>query len=188
MRLSRRFSVTILALHCMVFTCMSPYVYADTSNLFSQQNNSQNQQTTRQLYNPLGGPDYPIDEESYFTDDSGNILMVINVLGEVNRQGPMVVKEKVDFSKILALAGGLKSEANLKQVLIARQEPDKDGKQAYIIDLKKYYKYGDRSSFIALKPNDTIIIPEKGLSLAKIANAVGFVFSTATGVYYIKHM
>ena len=185
MRLSRRFTVTILALHCMVFTCMSPYVYAETSDLFPQ-NNQMN--SPRPIYNPLGGPDYPIDEESYFTDDSGNILMVINVLGEVNKQGPMVVKEKVDFSKILALAGGVKNDADLKQVLIARQDPDKNGRQAYIVDLKKYYKYGDRSSFIALKPNDTIIIPEKGLSLAKIANVFGFVFSSATGIYYIKHM
>ena len=183
MHFLRRFTVNILTLHCVFFTCMTPYVNAESSDLFNTPQNA-----TRSTYNPLGGPDYPIDEESYFTDDSGNILMVINVLGEVNKQGPMVVKEKVDFSKILALAGGVKDDANLKQVLIARQEPDKNGKQAYVIDLKKYYKYGDRSSFIALKPNDTIIIPEKGLSLSKIANVFGFVFSTATGVYYIKHM
>ena len=114
--------------------------------------------------------------------------MNINVLGEVNKQGPMVVKEKVDFSRILAMAGGVKSEADLKQVMVVRQEPDSNGKTVYVVDLKKYYKLGDRTAFIAFKPNDTIIIPEKGLSLAKIANVFGFVFSTTTGVYYIKHM
>jgi protein involved in polysaccharide export with SLBB domain len=139
-------------------------------------------------FNPLSGPDYPLDEDSYFTDDSGNILMVINVLGQVNKQGPMVVKEKVDFAKILALAGGIKDEANLKQVLVARQEPEQTGKQVYIVDLKKYYNEGDRSSFIALKPNDTIIIPEKGLSLRKVASVFSFVFTGASGVYYLKNM
>lgn len=143
---------------------------------------------TRSAYNPISGPDYPLDEDSYFTDDNGNILMDINVLGEVNKQGPIVVKEKVDFAKILALVGGVKSEADLNQVMVVRQEPEKNGKTVYIINLKKYYNQGDRTAFIALKPNDTIIFPEKGFSLAKIASVFGFVFSTATGIYYIRQL
>jgi len=100
----------------------------------------------------------------------------------------MVVKEKVDFAKILALAGGVKDEANLKNVLVARNEPDKNGTQVYVIDLKKYYKHGDRSSFMALKPNDTIIVPENGISLRKIASVFSFVFTGASGVYYLKNL
>ncbi len=124
-------------------------------------------------YNPLSGPNYPLVQDSYFTDDSGNILMIVNVLGEVNRQGQIVVRENVDFATILALAGGLKSEVNLKKVLVARREPDKNGVQAYVINLKEYYKHGDRSSFIALKPNDTIIFPEKGFNFEKLTRIVG---------------
>jgi hypothetical protein len=127
-------------------------------------------------YNPLAGPAYPLVQDSYFTDDSGNILMIVNVLGQVNRQGQMVVRENVDFATILALAGGLQPEANLKKVLVARQEPDKNGVQAYVIDLKSYYKHGDRSSFIALKPNDTIIFPEKSFSFEKFARIVNVVY------------
>lgn len=133
-------------------------------------------QRSAPLFNPLGGPSYPITQDSYFTDDYGNILMYVNVLGEVVRSGQFVVRENVDFSTILALSGGLKPEANLKKVLVIRREPDDNGKQAYVINLKSFYKKGDRSHFIALKPNDTIVIPDKSISLAKISRAIGTVY------------
>lgn len=121
------------------------------------------------VYNPLAGPSYPVAQNSYFTDDSGNILMFVNILGQVGRQGQFIVRENADFATILALSGGIGKDADLKKVLVVRQEPDDDGRQAYVVNLKKFYKKGDRSVFIALKPNDTIIIPEKGVTLAKIS-------------------
>lgn len=130
-------------------------------------------------YNPLSGPSYPLYPDSYFTDDAGNILMIINVLGKVVHPGQFIVRENVDFPTILAISGGLAPDANLKKVLIARREPDEKGHQAYILDLKSYYKTGDRSSFIALKPNDTVIIPEKGISLTKFAQAMSIVYPFA---------
>lgn len=125
---------------------------------------------------PVGGATYPVMHDSFFTDDSGNILMVVNIIGEVARPGQFVVRENVDFAKILALSGGLRPEANLKQVIVARQEPDDAGRQAYVVNLKSFYKTGDRSEFIVLKPNDTIIIPEKGLSLIKVARMTSIVY------------
>ena len=158
-------------MHVLLFSCINPPALAEVgarSSLFTEQQQSG--------YNPLAGPNYPLVQDSYFTDDNGNILMIVNVLGEVNKQGQIVVRENVDFATILALAGGLKSDANLRKVLVARQEPDKNGAQAYVIDLKKYYKYGDRSAFIALKPNDTIIFPEKSFSIEKLTRIVGSVY------------
>jgi hypothetical protein len=140
----------------------------------------QQQTTTRQNYNPLMGPDYPMAPDSYFTDDSGNILMYIKVIGEVNKQGPMIVREDVDFSEIMANAQGLRPNADLHKVLVARRKPDENGKQAYIIDLKKFYKYGDRTAFIALKPNDTIIFPEKGISIDKLAKISSIIYPWAS--------
>jgi len=121
------------------------------------------------VYRPLPGPSYPIAQNSYFTDDSGNILMFVNILGKVARPGQFVVRENADFSTILALSGGIAEDANLKKVLVVRHEPDNTGKQAYVVNLKSFYKHGDRSGFIALKPNDTIIIPEKGITLKKVS-------------------
>ncbi len=141
----------------------------------------------RPYYNPLGLPEYPLTQSSYFTDDNGNILMTINVLGEVNRPGPLVVRESVDLASVLSLAGGIKGQVNLKRVLITRQEPDKDGKMAYIVDLDSYYKKGDRSSFIALKPNDTIVFPEKSISLEKLAliASIGYGVTGMENLLYI---
>jgi len=176
-------SVIMVSLPCLLLCGMNGIASAETesasgahSALFSGQ-----QETTlsRQIYNPLAGPDYPLVQDSYFTDDSGNILMIVNVLGEVNKQGQVVVRENVDFATILALSEGLKKDANLRHVLVARREPDRNGVQAYVIDLKKYYKHGDRSSFIALKPNDTVIIPEKSFSIDKLAKVIGVVYPWA---------
>ncbi|NTW69229.1 MAG: hypothetical protein HGB23_05195 [Chlorobiaceae bacterium] len=134
---------------------------------------------------PASVPNYPIVQNSYFTDDSGNILMFINVLGEVNHPGQIVVRENADFATLFSLTGGLKPTANLKKVLISRQNPEDNGNQVYKINLKNFYGEGDRSSFIALKPNDTIIIPEnKGLNLASISR-IAAVFLSGVSIYKI---
>jgi hypothetical protein len=127
-------------------------------------------------YNPLTGPPYPIAQESYFTDDAGNILMFVNILGQVARPGQFIVRENADFATILALTGGLRDDANLSKVLVIRHEPDENGKQAYVVNLKSFYKKGDTSSFISLRPNDTIIFPEKAISISKIAQYASIVY------------
>lgn len=172
-------------LQCLVLLLVSVTAVAEPTGGQSSGGQSlfsgpQQQTTTRQNFNPLMGPDYPMAPDSYFTDDSGNILMYIKVIGLVNKQGPMIVREDVDFSEIMANAQGLRPNADLHKVLVARRKPDENGKQAYIIDLKKFYKYGDRTAFIALKPNDTIIFPEKGISIDKLAKISSIIYPWAS--------
>lgn len=172
----KKIGITIVSLQCLLFNGLNVAAMAEpyrsgilTSSLLSEQ-----QPAATAPYNPLAGPSYPMVQDSYFTDDSGNILMIINVIGEVNKPGQIVVRVNVDFPSILALSGGLKDSANLSKVVVSRREPDNNGQQAYRLDLKQYYRQGDRSGFIALKPNDTIIIPEKrGLSLDLISRLAG---------------
>ena len=140
-------------------------------------------------YKDIPGPNYPLIQDSYFTDNVGNILMVVNVLGAVKKPGQIVVQENADFASIFTEAGGITENANLKKVLVSRKEPDSNGIQAYKIDLRGYFKTGDRSSFIVFKPNDTIIIPEKsGLTLETFSRYIGIMVSGATGVYYLKSL
>jgi hypothetical protein len=127
-------------------------------------------------YKGVEGPSYPVFHETYFTDDYGNILMFVNVLGQINKQGQFVVRENADFSTILAVTGGIRDDVNLRNVLVIRQAPDNNGKQAYVVDLKPFYKKGDRANFITLKPNDTIIFPEKSISLAKISQVLNITY------------
>ena len=139
-------------------------------------------------YKALSGPNYPLIQDSYFTDDVGNILMIVNVLGAVKKPGQIVVQENADFASIFSIVGGITENANLKNVLVSRKEPDRNGIQAYKVDLREYFKKGDRSSFVVLKPNDTVIIPEKGLTIEMVARYFGLIVSGATGVYYIKNL
>jgi hypothetical protein len=184
MNIVKSISIAAVSLLCVMYTASGNSASAQPTGSPSASGSSlfddpQQKATTRQAFNPIPGPDYPVAPDTYFTDDSGNILMYIKVIGNVNKQGPMVVREDVDFSEILANAGGLKPNTNLHEVLVARQKPDENGKQAYIVDLKKFYKYGDRSMFIALKPNDTIIFPEKGISIDKLAKISSIIYPWA---------
>jgi len=176
MHFVKKITVLILVLHLVLLPFSIVRVLAEPSAL-SFLFNEGGGASSGQEYNPVEGPSYPLIQNSYFTDDSGNILMIVNVLGEVNRQGQVVVRENADFATILALVGGLKKTANLKKVIVARQEPDKNGAMAYKIDLNQFYGDGDRSAFIALKPNDTIIIPGKKFDLDIISRVAGIAFS-----------
>jgi hypothetical protein len=167
MRVIKTIIPVLLLVQGIAYSCLSGRLSAESVLPGSSQ---------QAAYNPLGGPGYPLVQDSYFTDDSGNILMIVNVLGEVNRQGQIVVRENADFSTILALSGGLRQDANLKKVIVARQTSEGNGLQAYTIDIRQFYKRGDRSSFVALKPNDTIIFPEKSFSLSKIARVVSIIY------------
>ncbi|NTW83810.1 MAG: hypothetical protein HGB36_10665 [Chlorobiaceae bacterium] len=167
---------TIVVSQCLLFSGLNELKAAAPyrSGILTSSLLNDHQSAVTSPYNPLAGPNYPIVQDSYFTDDYGNILMIINVLGEVNKPGQIVVRENSDFPTILALAGGVKSSANLTKVIISRKEPDRNGKQAYKVNLKDYYNQGNRGEFIALKPNDTIIIPEKrGLSLDVLSRIAG---------------
>lgn len=181
MRVFRFLRAAAVALQLLALPCTGATALAEAFNTPVILSPDGVQRSVSYEYNPLYGPNYPSLQNSYFTDDYGNILMIVNVLGEVNKPGQIVVRESSDFPTVLALAGGLKHDANLTKVLVARQELDKNGMQAYRIDLKKYFKHGDRSTFIALKPNDTIIVPEKGMSL----NLLSKVFATALSGFSI---
>lgn len=173
---STKLALVIFLLQCLVISVPDGPASAElprtgffTTSLLNDQQN-----TAQPPYNPLAGPNYPLIQDSYFTDDYGNILMTINVLGEVNKPGQIIVRENADFPTIFALAGGLKNSANLNKIIISRRQPDANGKQAYRLNLNDYYRNGDRYGFIALKPNDTVIIPEKrGLSLDVLSKLAG---------------
>ena len=178
MRFLKSLSLLFL-LHCMLFSGISLTAHAEPSTLGEPSGG----------FKGLYGPNYPLVQDSYFTDDYGNILMIINVLGEVGRPGQVVVQESADFATLLSAVGGVTSQANPKKVIVVRKEPESDGTQVYKVDLKKYLKKGDRSSFVVLKPNDTVIIPEyKGLSLAMVNQILGVVTNGITNYYILKQI
>ena len=171
----KKLIVHVLALQMLILPCVNAYAAVAPDVVAG--------------YKPLPGPNYPVDKGAYFTDDFGNILMMVNVLGQVNRPGPTVVRENVDFAELISQVGDVRDNADLKHVIVARQSPDSKQPQVFKIDLKKFYKKGDTSSFIALKPNDTIIISEKSnITLLNIAQVASILFTGVSYYVFIKNI
>ena len=109
--------------------------------------------------------DFQISSEKYMTDEKGNILMYVNVWGEVKSPGHHLVYEGIDLGTLLSMVGGTVIGANLKKVRIHREVPDDNGQVSYKVDLQGFIMEGDRSNFIKIKPNDTIFIPSSPATL-----------------------
>ena len=83
---------------------------------------------------------YNISRERYFTNGNGIILMNVNMWGRVNSPGRHTVFDGIDLATLLSVVGGPKNGAKLDKVKLFREVPDENGKQVYIINLKKFLK------------------------------------------------
>jgi len=106
----------------------------------------------------------PRSGERYVTDEFGVIRMYVNVWGHVNSPGSYLVYDGIDLATLLSVTGGPKRGANFKGVTLFREIPDEDGNLIYHINMDNFLKTGDRSEFIKILPNDTVIIQQKPLS------------------------
>jgi len=105
--------------------------------------------------------DFQISSERYLNDEKGNIMMYVNVWGHVGSPGHHLVYEGIDLATLMSVVGGPNTGANMKKIRVYREIPEEDGTLVYHLDFDKFVSSGDRSEFIRIKPNDTIIIPEK---------------------------
>jgi protein involved in polysaccharide export with SLBB domain len=87
--------------------------------------------------------------------------MFVNVWGHVNSPGLHEVYDGIDLATLMSMVGGPKPGANLKTVRLYREVPEEDGQMVYTINLDSFFQSGNRSEFIKVKPNDTIVIPQK---------------------------
>ena len=101
--------------------------------------------------------DYQLPSEQYISSIDGKVYMNVNIWGEGGTAGNIKVYEGIDFASLLSETGSTSKSANLKKVRLIRQKPDDNGRMVYIIDLTPFLKYGDRSNFPKIKPNDTIV-------------------------------
>ena len=97
----------------------------------------------------------------YISSEDGILRVYINVWGNVNSPGRLIVDDGVDILTAISLAGGPSSGANLSKVKLYREQPDSNGNSVYTINIDQYISTGDRNQIINIRPNDTIIIPEK---------------------------
>ena len=100
----------------------------------------------------------------YISGTDGIIRMYVNVWGHVGTPGRILVDEGIDLATLLSLSGGPNKGANMKNVRIYHEYPDKNGNIVHILDLTDFLKTGDRSNFISIQPNDTFIIKQTAWS------------------------
>jgi len=96
----------------------------------------------------------------YFLGNDGIIHIYVNVWGHVNLPGRVMISEGTDIATILSVAGGPKSGADLENIKIYRDNKDKRGNVVYTVNFKNFIDNGDKSDFIDIQPNDTIMIPQ----------------------------
>ena len=104
---------------------------------------------------------HQVSSERYFTDNQGNIKMVVNVWGQVNLPGLHEVYDGIDLATLMSVVGGPKPGANLRKVRLYREISEGNKQMVHTINFDKFFNNGDRSDFIKVKPNDTIVIPQK---------------------------
>ena len=117
--------------------------------------------------------EYQISSEKYITDSNGNIKMNVNVWGHVGQPGNHLVFEGIDIVTLLSIVGGPVDGARLDRIKLIREVPEENGKLVFTLNFNEFIKSGDRSNFIKIKPNDTVIIPQRFSS---------FLMSTASGI------
>jgi len=107
----------------------------------------------------------PKSGERYVTDEYGTIRMYVNVWGHVNRPGSYLVYDGIDLATLLSQSGGPKNGANYRKVMLFREQPDKKGNMVYEINLEDFIQTGNRTEFVEVLPNDTIIIKQEFISV-----------------------
>jgi hypothetical protein len=100
----------------------------------------------------------------YVSGEDGIIRMYVNVWGHVPRPGRILVDDGIDLATLLSLTGGPKKGANMKNVRVYHEYPDKNGNVVSVIDFTEFLETGDRSNFISIQPNDTFLIKQTAWS------------------------
>ena len=107
---------------------------------------------------------HPSTGARYVSSGDGVLRMYVNIWGHVPRPGRILVDDGIDLATFLSLSGGFNKGANMKNIYVYHEYPDKNGNIVKIIDFEKFLKTGDRSNFITIQPNDTFIIKQTAWS------------------------
>jgi len=100
----------------------------------------------------------------YVSGEDGIIRMYVNVWGHVASPGRILVDDGIDLATLLSLTGGPNKGANMKNMRVYHEYPDKFGNIVNVIDFTEFLETGDRSNFITIQPNDTFIIKQTAWS------------------------
>lgn len=88
------------------------------------------------------------------------LLMKINIWGEVEKPGVLEVPDRTDLLSALSLAGGPKEGAKLTKVKVIRGFNGE--KKSWEVNLKEAVNKGELDKVPMLQPGDTVVVPKGG--------------------------
>ncbi len=119
----------------------------------------------------------PNDQPSrYVVGTEEQMVLPVNVLGNVRRPGQYLVPFRTDLISVIAYAGGFSENAKITEIKIVRStsvESKKDVARVIKLDLKKYFEKGDKTQIPQIMPDDTIIVT--GTARQKLNTFMNFV-------------
>ena len=103
------------------------------------------------------------------------LLMQVNVWGEVKNPGTFQVPDNTDLISLLSFAGGPTEGAKLSRVKLIRSFSPR--KEVRIMNVEKYLKKGNHEEVPIIKPGDTIVVPKS--SFHSLTRFVSFLYNVA---------
>ena len=118
-----------------------------------------------------------LTNSNYYFSRPGEISIIVNVVGFVNKPGRYEIGSSIDLLNLLSLAGGPTSDGGLADVKITRlvQKDSLFARKEIVINLDDLTKV--RQAELALFPGDFIEVHRTGWSIAK--DVIGIVSTTA---------
>jgi polysaccharide biosynthesis/export protein len=105
------------------------------------------------LHNPIINVDLKDFQKPYF---------IVN--GQVAHPGKFDLRENINVSEALAIAGGATEKAKSSQVLLFRRMPGGTMVEVRKLDVKKMLKKGNLTEDVVLQPGDLIFVPQNTIS------------------------
>ncbi len=112
----------------------------------------------------------------------GQLLMRVNVWGEVTKPGTYEVPDQTDLVSLISTAGGPTESAKLNKVKLVRNHYQK--KEIFKINLKKYMEDGSYNNIPKVFPGDTVVIPKSGFF--RLAKYMSFLYNVAVIAATVK--
>jgi len=118
----------------------------------------------------------------YLAPGTDNQLLIkVNVWGEVLKPGIVQVPDNTDLLSLLSMAGGPTENAKLSKVKIVRNFSQN---KTIIVNVKDCIRNGKAEKIPLIKPGDTVIVPRN--SFHTVSKYITFVYNLAVIASVIK--
>ncbi|PID28621.1 MAG: hypothetical protein CR982_04230 [Candidatus Cloacimonadota bacterium] len=108
-----------------------------------------------------------IDQEinsGYIIGENDEIMIKINIWGEVKRTGMFTVPSDTDLVSMISFVGGPMENANLGSIKIVRTVVEEGEEAIIFVNMEDFLQTGNYDLLPDLRPGDTIIVPGNVMS------------------------